>query len=143
MRIGDLKVVDAPRPLTIQITPTDVKKGNTKDPGGCAAAQSIRREVDGCTDVRVHLGRTYVKNEKAWVRYQTPASLRSEIVAFDRGARFAPGKYVLRPLSAANKLGTARGSATNKTKPNKDRSKSKVRAKYHVVSGVRQHGANR
>lgn len=143
MKIAGLTVVDAKKKLTVHISNQDVAKGHTKDPSSCAAALACRREVAGCTEAKVHLGRTYLKVGNKWVRHLTPASLRSEIIAFDRGADFAAGEYILqRPTpSQRAQAGMQQGSAKNgakRTKPN-----AKKRGKYHVVQGVRPYGANR
>lgn len=137
MKIAGLPVVDAPKKLKIIITDKDVAKGNTKDPGSCAAAQACMRQTN-CTEARVHLGRTYLKMAGKWVRYHTPESLRGEIISFDRGAMFQPGEYTLSPMQPAKRTGKSQGTATNKNKK-----ATKPRAKPHVVHGVRQHGANR
>jgi hypothetical protein len=137
MRIAGLPVVDAPKKRTITITESDVEKGNTKDPAKCAAAQALLREKD-CTEARVHIGRTYLKIGKKWVRYHTPESLRGEIISFDRGAMFQPGEYTLTPMQPTKRAtGKAQGSPTLKKKV------TNPRAKPHVVYGVRSHGANR
>ena len=138
MRIAGLPVVDAPKKRTITITESDVQKGNTKDPAKCAAAQALLREKD-CTEARVHIGRTYLKIGKKWVRFHTPESLRGEIISFDRGATFQPGEYTLTPMQPAKRAGRTQGSAKSapRTPP------KKIRAKPHVVHGVRSHGANR
>jgi len=144
MRIAGLPVVDAPKKLTIKVTAGDVQKGKTKDPGSCAAAQALLREKD-CTEARVHLGRTYLKMGKKWLRFQTPESLRSEVISFDRGAAFQPGEYTFTPMSPACRFGSRTGSAKPgaRDKGSKNRTPKKPRAKPHVVYGVRSHGANR
>lgn len=141
MEIAGLKVIDGKKPVEITITEADVAKGKTKDPAACAAARACLRS-DACTEARVHLGRTYLKvkavtGRQHWVRYQTPDAIRSEIIAFDRGATFTPGTYTLKPMSPANRLGTPQGSDTSKTRP---KHKHVARIKHHVVSGVRHHG---
>lgn len=140
MEINGAKVVDATKKVVIKITNQDCKKGNTKDPGACAAALACLRELPNCTEARVHLGRTYVKQGRSWVRYHTPQALRSEIVAFDRGGKFAPGEYTLTPMQPAKRTGKQQGTNTRLSTPKKFQ---KPRAKYHVISGVRQHGANK
>jgi hypothetical protein len=142
MKINGLKVADARGSVSLHITPQDIAKGNTKDPGGCAAARCIMREVPECVEARVHLGRTYIKTKDKWLRYQTPESLRSEIIAFDRGGQFEPGVYVLRPMAPANRLGKQQGSKKNQTNPKRERNTRKRRVN-HTVTGVRQQGANR
>ena len=141
MKIAGIPVVDASKRVTIRITPKDVRDGKTKDPGSCAAARACMRDTKASL-ARVHLGRTYLKIDKKWIRFQTPDALRSEIISFDRGHDFQAGEYVLRPMSPSNRMtGKAKGSATSKTKP--ANAKKKARIKHHVVHGVRAHGANR
>jgi hypothetical protein len=140
MEINGKKVVNATKPLHLNITPRDVKFGDNKDPGGCAAARAILREVPDCTKARVHLGCTYVEEPKRWLRYKTPGALRTEIVSFDRGASFTPGPYTLRPLPPSHRkvYGAAQGTETNKTNPKRKRHII-ARIKHTEVSGVR-HG---
>ena len=138
MRINGVPVIDSPKRLVITITPKDVSKGDTKNPSTCAAAQACLRQTE-CSEARVHLGRTYLKMDRKWVRFHTPQSLRAEIIAFDRGAKFQPGEYTLSPMQPSHR-------ATGKGQGGKNKSKKKTqapRAKYHTVSGVRAHGANK
>jgi len=144
MKINGLPVVDASKPLRIEITPSDVEKGNTKDPGGCAAARAIMRQ-EHCTQARVHLGRTYIKDDerKRWVRYRTPMAIRAEVISFDRGSEFAPGEYVIPPMQPSHR---GDGKRRKIAKPGTGHGRNnprKTKSKPHVVSGVRQRGANR
>src|SRR5262249_36742408 len=84
MKIAGKLVRNAKKPVTLIITSNDVKKGAAKDPGACAAALACMRQL-GATEARVHVGRTYIKIEDEWMRYNTPVALQKEIVAFDRG----------------------------------------------------------
>lgn len=140
MKINGLPVVDATKPLNLVITKRDVSLGATKDPGACAAARSLCRlpEID---EARVHLGRTYIKSGKKWIRYETPKAVRTEIVAFDRGGSFEPGEYIFGAIRPSHRNGRQQGSTKSQTKP--AGAKKKRRAKPHVVSGVRHNGANR
>jgi len=137
MQIGGQTVKDAPKAVTIHITRGDVKKGATKDPAACAAAQACKRELH-VTDARIHIGRCYLKINNEWQRFQTSPALRQEIITFDRGGVFAPGTYTLKKVSHSN-LGI------KKTKPKgaKDNRVKIARRSYHIVSGVREKGANR
>lgn len=128
-------IVDGARKLTVHISSRDTKRGQTKSPASCAAALACKREVPKCTQARVHISRTYLKINGKWVRYATPPALRSEIVAFDRGAPFAPGTYALAPLKASSRVRKRQGS----DKPKKRNGKK--RRAYHMVSGVRHFGA--
>ena len=133
--IGGCPVVDAVKPITLKINLSDIKKGMNKDPGHCAAALACLRQIKGIDQARVHIGRTYIKKGNKWFRYLTPLSLRSEIVAFDRGGKFEPGEYVIKPMPPAHR-------STNRHLT-KQPSGSRKRRKYHVLTDVRHHGANR
>lgn len=136
MQINGLPVVDAKKRITITISEQDVAKGKSKDPASCAAARACKREVPKCTQARVHISRTYLKIKGRWMRYHTPVSLRSEIVAFDRGASFDPGTFVLAPLQPSKKAtGRRQGSSKPKRKGPK--------RPYHHTVGVREFGANK
>lgn len=139
MKINGYPVVDASTKAVIHITPQDVRRGETKDPAACAAALACKRELEA-VEVRVHIGRTYLRIGRKWFRYLTSNPLRTEIIAFDRGGKFAPGEYVLSPCHQSKR-------ATGKRQGGKD-SKVKTAARhrprrYQTVAGVRPHGANR
>lgn len=140
MEIAGLPVKDLTKPLKIHITKSDCTKGANKDPAACAAARSCLREVTGCTEARVHIGRVYLKMGDHWLRAMTPPALRTEIIAFDRGGLFSPGEYTIKPIGKTERLG--RGKAHSTGAPKRGRP-GHHRPKYHVVTGVRQHGANR
>lgn len=130
MKLEGLPVYDAERPAHITITAGDVKRGGVKKPSSCAAALACLRDLK-VTEARVHLGRTYLRKGDKWLRYATPASLRTEIVAFDRGGSFTPDDYTLTPMSPSNLLGHSKPTGPKRTK-----TKRKVRA-FHTVVGVR------
>ncbi len=132
MEINGVRVVDANRPITIEIKDTDVKKGSNKNPAACAVALACKRTFHGA-DARVHIGRTYIKLGNKWMRFGTPKSLRTEIIAFDRGGTFAPGKYVLSPMDKGNRLGKHKPTGPKKAKARI------ARITHHVVADVR-HG---
>lgn len=168
MEIAGKKVVDAKRPAKIIVTKRDTEVGDNKNPSGCAAALAAKRDIPECLSSRVHIGRVYIEHKDKWVRYMTPRSLRTEIVAFDRGGSFEPGEYVLKPPSPTETI-EGRAEARDKAYPKgrseaqraKDRaaaaasnSKSRVtssprktikiaRIKRHNVTGIRPKGAVR
>src|ERR1700744_145028 len=102
MEINGKKVVDATKPLQIKITASDTRRGDNKNPSACAAALAAKR-LPACTGARVHLGRVYIEKPDRWVRYKTGDALRSEIIAFDRGGKFEPGEYEIRPPSPSDR----------------------------------------
>ena len=134
MKINGLKVVDATRPLRIHVSPQDTKGAKKKDPLSCVVARTCTREIKGCTEARVHLGRTYVKIRDQYVRYKTPSSIRSELIAFDRGAGFEAGEYTLTPCPPTAALGCGYGSERGRNKP---KHQQKKRVSPHTVHGVR------
>ena len=137
MKINGQEVLDAKKELVVRILSGDVRAGKIKDPHHCAAAESLMRSVPNCTSARVHLARTYLKIGKQWFRFETPHSLRSEVVAFDRGGMFRPGEYILKPISnyEMKKRGKAHGKAPAKKADRKP--SPKKRHPYHVVKDVR------
>jgi hypothetical protein len=108
MRIINGKpVVDADKPVMLQITQADCKHGSKKDPTRCAAALALKRAT-GCDECRVHIACTYLRFGDKWLRYATPPSLKAEIISFDRGGGFYPGDFRLHPMPASLRLKTAR-----------------------------------
>jgi hypothetical protein len=139
--IDGLPVIDMKEPLVIHITEQDVRRGNTKDPGGCAAARACIREKHADA-ARVHVSRTYLKVGKEWHRYATPPSLTKQIIKFDVGGQFDPGDYRLTGIPKTKVLtGKRQGGLTAAQRSRKDKKKRKRH--YNVVSGLRAHGANR
>lgn len=133
MKINGKKVVNAKSPLILEITKGNVTKGNVKDPASCAAARACIRQLKA-KSARVHVSTTYVEFDNKWVRYRTPASLRTEIVSFDRGKSFEPGTYHVCPLQPSHQAsGRRMGSPNRKAKS----TPSKARAKPHHTTGIR------
>jgi len=130
-KLAGLPLRDATIDLVINVTPKDVRAQGKKSNTECAAAVAICRQQK-VAEARVYLSRTYVKKERWWDRYVTPAALRTELVVFDRTGQFDVGEYRLMAPSEAQQLGY-RPSRTN---PNK-KGKIKARAPQHVVAGVR------
>jgi hypothetical protein len=146
--INQVPVLDARKAAKITIRPLDVKRGNSKDPGKCAAARACLHDMKAIA-ARVHVGRTYVelpakiakqygaktKKERGpvWVRFRTPTALRTEIVSFDRSHNFDPGDYVLPPPQPSHR---ARGKAYGGKRVVKKASYKRP-APRHVLGGVR------
>lgn len=132
MKIHGKPVVDAPKDVTLHITPADVAKGRKKAPDCCAAAQACMRQMKA-ERALVHLSRIYLEKGGKWVRYVTPDRLRTEIISFDRGHRFEPGDYHLVPLQPSQRRGR-KGKPTQNggTVPQRGR-----RTNPAVVNGVR------
>ncbi len=146
--INGRPVVNGKRRIMLHISPADIKGSRKQVPGACAAAKALLRTIPNCIKARVHLGRTYImKDDEQWYRYVTPEPLRQEIVAFDRGGRFEPGDYELRPMAPSQMLprkdpATVVRSDTNRTTGGNNQTKQP--RKFHVTKGVRPNfGASR
>ena len=126
---------DADLPIELTITAIDVAKAVSGDPTKCAAARALRRQLGVC-QAAVMRHTTYVNygtaKDPKWSRYATGHALAREIVAIDRGGRFEPGEFHIRPHSTAALLGT---------RPYKNRTgltgNKKPRA-YHVTANIRE-----
>lgn len=142
MRINGKKVVDAKKPLKITITARDANGASRRDPGNCAAARAIVRgyREEGATGARVHLGRTYIEYDDKWVRYNTPRSLKTEIVSFDRktNPEYSCGEYNLAPPSPSERIGVKSSGLSGKS--GKRPHIARIR---HQIEGVREKGANK
>ena len=115
-------VVDAKDDLLLQIIPADIRTASTKKPETCAAARACKRQEN--LTARIHITRIYLKRngDEIWTRYITPKSLRTEIIAFDRGGSMVPGKYLLKAPRKYERLGEYH---PGKPKQNKAKNKRK------------------
>jgi hypothetical protein len=67
--IDGLPVVDARKPIILNVIKADCKGGDIKEPSTCAVARAFQREFH-VKEVRVHLTRAYVKTSPdKWTRY--------------------------------------------------------------------------
>lgn len=130
-------IINATEPLELEIVSSDIDKADRKEPLDCVVARACRRELKA-KEVRVHLSRIYIRfGGGSWQRFMTPAAMRADIIAFDRGGTFPPGKYVLNPPPANRPTGKRMGGEPkhNHARKNPNR-KKRVRA-YHVTEDVR------
>ena len=131
--IKEAGMKDAQHEVILHITKADVKGAKPKDPGSCAAARAVRRQLGAC-NVQVMRSTTYINHgtdiKPKWLRYATPQALTREIVAIDRGGRFEPGDFILKPFNPGRKLGAktwhARGDKTGQ--------KAKVRPRHFTLN---------
>ncbi len=109
MRLDGLPVVDAKKPLILEVTADDIKHSNPLDPAGCAAAIAAMRQ-EGVTKAFIHLSKAYIMNKQKthYERYEAPRRLRTEVVAYDRGGSFEPNEFELKAPSASKTVEGAR-----------------------------------
>lgn len=136
LKIDGLPVKNLAKPITLEITEQDCKRGNVREPGSCAAALAAIHGVPNCTEARVHLGRVYLKiGTRHWLRGKTTGALRTEIAAFDKGGNFEPGSYTIAPLSGSELKALKHSGGRNAHKKS-----TKKRGSVHFVKGVRSSG---
>lgn len=128
--------VDATKAVEISVNRQDCKAGKRMDATECALAQAAKRElkVDG---VIVGMSVSYLIKGNEAIRFATPASVRSEIISFDRHQDFAPGDYHLIPKSATSRFGSGyrakHKGGTSKTVKRKVHKTARVRVLPHGV----------
>jgi hypothetical protein len=102
-----IPMIDSRRNIVVEVSSKDCKaaEGNPKD---CALARAVKREYKGKGVLAAYFLRTsaWLEYEDKLVRFDLPISVQKEIVSFDRGAGFAPGKYSLSKVPPSSKLGT-------------------------------------
>ena len=128
-------VVDATRNAVIEVLPTDAHSKGIKKHAECAMAVACKRKfhLDG---VIISRSVAYlVKGNKAR-RFKLPESVSREIVYFDRGAGFSPGKYHLERPSKTMLLGSR--IYGRDTRKNRDYT-SENKRKRHVTENIRTH----
>ena len=110
-------VIAAKKWLTVEVLPTDGRKGRKKH-RACAMADACKRKfhLDGAMVARTT---AYLVKGAVATRYQLPSSVQREIVSFDRGAGFAPGLYRLAPAETQYKHYAPQGKNSGKYKRNR------------------------
>jgi len=134
--IEGLPIENAKKALHLIITEQDVQEGNFRDPEGCVIARSCVR--NGIVQkAKVYISTTYIQVKDKWYRYRTPQALQRELVSFDRGGEFYPGKYKLIPVSPSHQS-TGRRQGTKGKGGIKEVYAGK-RPTPHVTESVREH----
>src|ERR1700687_5007606 len=89
-----IKVIEATKPVTIEVKGSDVKKAVPKNSKCCAFALAAQR-LDGVNKGYFFRSIAYLEYADKMVRYALPSSLKIEIVSFDRSRKVFPGVYQL------------------------------------------------
>jgi len=100
-------VRDAETSVQIEVTDRDTKVPGRGDFKNCAIAVACKRSMhlDGAIVARSTM---YTVKGNVATRYKVPERAAREIVAFDRGGKFAAGVYELQPFVGASLLGKGR-----------------------------------
>jgi hypothetical protein len=91
------KTANASRRVKFEITPRDIARAKRKDPHHCAAALALKRAL-GADDVEVRASRVFVEKNGRRTRYEPSGALRFEALTLDRGGKFEPGEYEIKPV---------------------------------------------
>jgi hypothetical protein len=122
-------VVDATQPIEIAVEAKDCKGAVRMNPSKCALARAARRELKAEGAI-IGMSTSYlIQGDKA-VRFHTPASVRTEIVSFDRHDDFEPGEYYLIPKSPTGRFGRTPDKR-------KDKPAGRYKRKHHHSVRVR------
>jgi hypothetical protein len=122
------KVVDALKPVVIEVNHSDASSKAVKNPLICAFARACERTftADG---VIIGLTVSYIVKGATATRYGNPETVSREIVSFDREAGFEEGIYLLSAISPTQRLGVQhRGGKPTGTG---------MRRSYHTTTNVR------
>lgn len=106
--------VDATRPVEVSVNRRDCKIAEKMNPSECALAKAAKRELNA-DGVIIGISTSYVIRGTQAIRFDTPESVRREIVSFDRHQDFAPGDYYLTPKSPSDRIGADSRRNKNKT----------------------------
>lgn len=98
-RIDGEPVTNGMTRLRVNVTKSDIEKGEPLNPYACAIARACVREVKNCVAAKVHKATLFLKFEAQprWKRWNVPEYATREIVAFDRGGRFVPQEIDFSP----------------------------------------------
>jgi len=103
MKEHGLTLVDAKKPLHIEVKKCDTK-ARRQQPNDCAFARACKRGNKSISTVVFLRSMAYIEDGKHLWRWRLPSDVRNEIMAFDRGGRIQPGKYVLQPPTPGSTL---------------------------------------
>jgi len=100
-------VEDASEDAVVEVTRRDVSTSERKKHAGCAMAVACKRamHLDG---VIIATSTAYLIKGNVATRLMVPEHLSREVVSFDRGATFEPGRYTLKHPSACQKIASGR-----------------------------------
>lgn len=99
-----LKVIDAKRPINVEVNSFDIAQSTRKNAKCCAFACAARK-IQGVQKAYFFRSAAYLEFATKLVRYRLPGSIQKEIVSFDRGGGVAEGRYTLVPFAKTNGIG--------------------------------------
>jgi hypothetical protein len=101
---GVTAVVDAERNAVIEVMSRDANPRASKNHEECALAVACKRQMN-LDGVIIARSVAYLVKGKRARRFMLPPGTAREVVSFDRGAGFEPGRYLLSAVTKNKKLG--------------------------------------
>jgi hypothetical protein len=122
-----LRLVEARKPIVIELTREDIAGARQQDQENCGFARACTR-MKGVTGAYFFRTTCWLQYDDRLVRYMLPPSVQREIVCFDRGGKMAPGTYQLSPPRSTRTLRAAR----KRSKPGRHKPKGTGVKRGHV-----------
>lgn len=129
-----LPIVDSKRDVVLEIAAKHIKRAKPMDPTGCAAAICCTDTHVGVVKATINKAIAYLEYSDKILRFTVPNALSREIIAFDRSAPFAEGRYCLKAPNKASRLGRKQ---PGKPRTTEDGSRGPLRQQRHVTVMVR------
>ena len=133
---GVNRVADGKRPISVEVTAADCKRGDRSEPDSCAMARACRREME-CDGVLIWRSTAWVVKGDLAVKYHVPPSLGREIVVFDRGGAFLPGTYGLSAVPKSGSVEDAKRPRRNKISGGGHGKPARKGLAYHRTESIR------
>lgn len=92
-----LEIVDATKPATVKVTPSDIEKAKSLNSKQCAFARAALKEP-GVMGAYFFRSIAFIEYRDCMVRFALPQKVRDEITTFDRAGFMEPGRYVINPI---------------------------------------------
>jgi hypothetical protein len=130
---------DAYSPIRIRVMAKDTPSAKQKSPSSCAFARAACRELDADGAYIGIVESCIIVGEKV-IRFQTPESVRREIVSFDRHRDFRPGEYQLSAVCPKRRLGARKTKTPNgsRVRLNRNRKPKTVPDVFHRTVAIRR-----
>lgn len=101
-------VEDAKQDVTIKVTARDIAWAAKKNHNHCALARACEQHI-GVDAAIVSRATAYLICGSKATRYHMSGAAAREVVAFDRGAGFTPGEYILKAPTPTMRMGARPG----------------------------------
>lgn len=129
---------DAYSPIKIRVMAKDTPNAKQKSPSSCAFAKAACRELDADGAYIGMVESCVIVGDKV-IRFQTPESVRREIVSFDRHRDFRPGEYQLSAVCPGRRMGARKEQRrVRRLRPNRNRKPKSIPDVFHKTVAIRK-----